>query len=149
MIRIGAYFDEDFDAIDVANADKIGDMIGLRRLIEPEHSRTGFHGDRPVIIAGVVPIWDGVGQGWMAIDKDMPSAIGAIRAMRKGMRDIAQNGPFHRIQADVMASFVKGRRFLRMLEFADEGPLSAYSAEGEDYERFALVSRGLVKKWLP
>ena len=144
MIRIGAYFDEDFDAIDIANAEMIGDMSRLREMIVPEHSRTGFHGDRPVIIAGVVPIWDGVGQGWMAIDKDLPSAIGTIKAMRKGMRDIARMGPFHRIQADVRASFAKGQRFLAMLEFSNEGPLDAYSAEGEDYERFALVNRQLI-----
>ena len=64
--------------------------------------------------------------------------------MRRGIRDIAREGPFHRIQADVRKEFDKGQKLMRVLGFIEEGPLNAYSIEGEDFLRFAFVNRDLV-----
>ena len=145
MIRVAAYFREDFDEIEASHGEMIGDLTALKDVIMPEHSRTAFHGSRPIAAAGVVPIWPGMGQGWVIVDNGAPEKFSLVRAMRRGMRDIAKNGPFHRIQADVRRDFDKGQKFLRMLGFTYEGPLDAYSEDGKDYERFAFVSRELIE----
>ena len=146
MIRVGAYFEEDFDVISIANIEHIGDLTDLRPLIVPEHARTAFYEDKPIAAAGVIPIWGGVGQGWVIVDEHAPEKFSLVRAMRRGMRDIVANAPFHRVQADVRKAFPQGQKFLRMLGFTYEGPLDAYSVDGKDYERFAFVSRELIKE---
>ena len=130
--------------IDIANVEHIGDLNVLRPAIVPEHSRTGFHEGRPVAAAGVIPMWAGVAMGWVIVDKDLPEPLGVVRAMRRGMRDIALNGPFHRIQADVRKAYPKGQKLLKVLGFTHEGPLAAYTSTGEDYERWTFIDRNLV-----
>lgn len=144
MIRIAAFYPEDFDTIRPINAGMLGDMKELKGLIVPEHTRTGFHNDQPVIVAGAVPLWPGVGQGFVLIDEQMPPSREIMEAMQSGLHEVAKNGPFHRIQADVRSEFEKGKKFLRMLGFIYEGPLAAYGSDGSDHERFAFVDRGLI-----
>ena len=144
MIRVGAYFQEDFDMLDIANIEHIGNLDDLRPLISPEHSRTGWLEGRLVAAAGVVPLWQGVGQGWVLVDKTNTEKLALCRAMRRGMRDIVANGPFHRVQADVKTSYKQGQKFLKMLGFVYEGPLWAFTSDGEDYERYSFISRNLV-----
>ena len=76
MIRVGAYFQEDFDALEIANAEMIGDLTALKNLILPENARTGFDGSEAVCSAGVVQLWPGVGQGWVIVDKDIKDKLG-------------------------------------------------------------------------
>jgi len=144
LIRVGAYFTEDFDALDINNVEHIGNLEELRPFIAPDHSRTGWHGDKLIAAAGVVPMWPGVGLGWVLVDKSAPHKLALARAMRKGVRDIVAEGPFHRVQADVKKSYVQGQKFLKMLGFAPEGPLWAYTSDGEDFVRYSFVNRDLV-----
>ena len=100
--------------------------------------------ERPVAAAGVVPLWSGVGQGWLMVDEVLPDRMGLLLAMRRGLREIVESGPFHRVQADVRKDFLLGQRLLRVLGFTEEGPLWAYSSDGVDHVRFSLVSRELI-----
>lgn len=145
MIRVGAFFPEDFDEISPANREQIGDLDALEAVIVPEFSRTAFHVERPIAVAGVVPVLNGVGVGWVLVDESAPRTVSLLRAMRRGLCEVAQQGPFHRIQADVRRSFLQGQKFLRVLGFAHEGPLEAYTSDGTDYERFAFVDRSLIR----
>lgn len=144
LIRVAAYFPEDFDAIRPINRPALGDLEALKHLIIPEYSRTGFHVDRPVIAAGAVPMWEGVGHGWVLIDEDVPPLPALMQAMREGLQDVMRNTPFHRVQAEVQREFQKGRTFLTLLGFQYEGPLEAYGRDGSDYDRFAFIDRSLV-----
>ena len=132
--------------IDIANVEQVGNLEVLRAMIVPEHSRTAFFGEKIVAAAGVVPLWNGVGQGWAVVDTSVPQKFAVARAMRRGMRDIVRNGPFHRVHADVLADYSKGQKFLKMLGFTHEGPLEAFGPTGADYQRFAFVSRELIKE---
>jgi len=143
-MRIGAYFPEDIDALNPINIEFLGNMGILRDNLVPEYSRTIFL-DGPVAATGVIPLWAGVGQGWLLIDEAAPHTVTLVRSLRRALREIARQGPFHRIQADVKRDFQMGIRALLLGGFVDEGPMYAYTSEGVDYERLAYVDRDLLE----
>jgi len=144
-VRVAAFWPEDLDRFTPAYVAAVGSLRDLRSVIVPEHARTGFVGEQPVAAAGVVPMWAGVGQGWLlvAADASVP-AVGLVRAFRYGLADIVAQGGFWRVQADVRTDFPLGQRLLRMLGFAHEGPLRAYGPDGADFVRLAYVDRSAV-----
>ena len=100
-------------------------------------SFAGLINGRVVACAGVTPIWDGRGEAWALIARD----IGA-----KGMHELhfaakryLSGSALRRIEAACDASFLQAHRWLYLLGFKYEGPLSKYTPDGVDCLRFARV----------
>ncbi len=145
-VRLGAFYLEDLDAIDTVAGGALGNIDVLREMIMPVFARTAFHGDTLLGAAGVVPVFMGSGVAWAAVDKGIDRRLirAVIETAREGLRKIAEVGPFHRIQADIRHDFGAGRKFAKALGFVHEGLMAAYTPEGVDYDRYALVDRTLV-----
>lgn len=144
-VRVAEFWMEDLDSFAPAYVAAVGSLVDLRAAVVPEHARTGFVGERPVAAAGVVPLWEGVAQGWLLVaGGGLVSAIGLVRALRVGLADIVAQGGFWRVQADVRIDFPLGQRLLRVLGFAYEGLQRAYGPDGADFVRLAYVDRAAV-----
>lgn len=139
-VRVASFWPEDLDSFTPANVAAVGSVQDLRDAIVPEHARSGFLDGRVVAAAGVVPMWQGVGLGWLLVASDAAvPAVPLVRALRYGLQDIVAQSGFWRVQADVRADFPLGQRLLHMLGFVPEGALRAYGPDGADFVRLAYV----------
>lgn len=92
---------------------------------------------RVVACAGVIPMWNGRGDAWALIARD----IGA-----KGMHELhyavlryIRASSLRRVEACCDATFEQAHRWLMLLGFSYEGPLRKYFPDGRDGIRFAMV----------
>lgn len=117
------------------------EFAGLNRGHAESLSKTesfaGLIDGRVVACAGVTPLWDGRGEAWALIARD----IGA-----KGMHELhfqakryLSGSALRRIEASCDATFMQAHRWLFLLGFKFEGPLRKYTPDGRDCLRFARV----------
>lgn len=90
-----------------------------------------------VACAGVREIWQGRGEAWALIARD----IGPwnMRATHYAVRRYLESATLRRIEAACDASFLQAHRWLELLGFIYEGPLAKYTPDGRDCVRFARV----------
>ena len=100
----------------------------------------GREQNKPGIVAaaGVITMWNGVGEGWAILS---PRAKGraVLRAFQETFRLIQIAHNYHRIQAAVRADFTDGIRFANWMGFESEGVMEKYNAEKQDFVRMAKV----------
>jgi len=136
-LRVAAYFPEDFDAIEPV----VSIEMDFRHHVNPDIARTIFLGSKPVMVAGILQMWSGVGTAFIALDKEWvpQNAKWVVRTVRDLLREAFEHYGFHRIQADVRKDEPKALKFARACGFQSEGDMKAYGMDGSDYERFAIV----------
>ena len=124
----------------------VGDLDTYgRALAVPGRSFTGLRGGTVVACAGIVPLYRGVGEAWLAFSEafivDRPSRLWALvyRAIGEGL-DAALTDGFHRIQTAIPVGFEQGHAWARRLGFEEEGLMKKYGPDGHDFIRYGRIS---------
>lgn len=110
-----------------------------------DHSRPGMSftllGDgEPIVCGGIIPLWNGVCEGWIIGGKRIFQAkIKAARLIKKRTDLLCLNNNVSRLQTAVKAGFKEGYRFAKFLGLQDEGLMKKYGPDGSDYYRMAKI----------
>ena len=110
-----------------------------------DHSRPGMSftllGDgTPIVCGGIIPLWNGVCEGWIIGGKRIfQTKIKAARLIKKRTDLLCLNNNVSRLQTAVKAGFKEGYRFAKFLGLQDEGLMKKYGPDGSDYYRMAKI----------
>ena len=106
----------------------------------PGLSFTLFLDQTPIVSGGIVPIWEGVAEGWVLSSKHIYDyKIKAARLIKERTDLLCTNNKIWRLQTAVKADFKIGFRFAQFLGFKNEGLMKAYGPDKTDYYRMARI----------
>jgi hypothetical protein len=95
----------------------------------------------PVAVGGFVPIWPGVGSGWMLGTGRWEEVIVEVtRAMKKHILPTLDARGVHRIECRAMAANTASIRWLEMLGFKREAVTAQFGQGREDFVLCARVT---------
>lgn len=91
--------------------------------------------------AGLVLHWPGRAGCWCLIGSDLRpwDWPGLTRQVLQRMAQAQQALKLRRIEAEALAGWAPGARWLRLLGFHHESPMPAYGHDGADYDRWVMV----------
>ena len=95
--------------------------------------------DNNIILAGgIIPIWDGVAEGWVMSSKRVfDHKIRAASAVKKRLDYLCINNKIRRLQTAVKEDFLTGVRFAEWLGLQKEGLMKYYGLDQTNYWRMA------------
>ncbi len=103
-------------------------------------SFTLLHDNIPLCSGGIIPLWNGVAEGWVISSKRIfKNRIRASRLIRKRTDLLCANNKIWRLQTAVKANFKTGIRFAEFLGFKNEGLMKAFGPDKTDYYRMARI----------
>ena len=103
-------------------------------------SFTLLHNNNPVCSGGIVPLWNGVAEGWVISSKRIyKERIRASRLIRKRTDLLCAANKIWRLQTAVKSNFKTGLRFAEFLGFKNEGLMKAFGPDKTDYYRMARI----------
>ena len=103
-------------------------------------SYTLLFNNNPVIAGGIIPIWDGVAEGWVMSSKRVfEHKIRAASAVKKRLDYLCINNNIRRLQTTVKEEFKTGVRFAEWLGLEKEGLMRYYGLDGTNYWRMAKI----------
>ena len=100
-------------------AGNLADPAYVASLVNSGHAYTALVDGHAVAFAGCLELWTDRAYLWSLIGEDA--------------------GPWRRIEAAVASDFRAGHRLIRMLGFAFEGRMRAYSPDGVDHDLYSKV----------
>lgn len=104
---------------------------------------TGVDNGRPMLCWGMVQIWKGVGEWWMLPDAKLTSVRHTFhRAARRLMDVIAYEMHIVRLQCTVHTDNGPADKWIRSMQFSEEGLLKQFGPEGADYKMYARLVNG-------
>ena len=107
---------------------------------EPGLSFTLLKDDEPIVAGGVIPMWQGVAEGWVLSSKQIfDYKIKAASSIKKRLDYICTNNNIQRLQSAVKAEFLIGVRFAEWLGLTKEGLMKKYGLDGSDYWRMVKI----------
>lgn len=110
-----------------------------RQEMEGPWSFTGRVNGRVVICGGVALYWEGRGEAWAIIDRNVKIEFLRIHRAVQRVLDLC---PLRRIEATVDVGFKPGHRWMRMLGFKMEAAvLEAFRPDGRNASLYALVRK--------
>lgn len=89
--------------------------------------------------AGILPQWTGRAVAWVLMGPARPADWTAIVRRMASAIDAAHRAGVRRIEATCDCGFAPGNRLLKLLGFAVEGRLAAYSPVGRDHFLYARI----------
>ena len=106
-------------------------------------SFTGIQDGVVIACGGVLPMWPGVGEGWVLASGEIHNnKFATVRICRSILQKIMDDYGYWRIQGATLANWESGVKFARMLGFVNEGLMKRFGPGGEDYLRHARVIDG-------
>jgi len=102
---------------------------------------TLFDGTQIVGCGGVIKLWKDVGDAWVLatpLVQQYPKTV--FKATKFFLHDIIENCHFVRVQCIVKKESEVGHRFVKHLNFKEEGPLEKYFG-GMDFVRYAIITK--------
>lgn len=117
-------------------------LDGLKILAEPGYAYTALNKDKkPMGFAGVIPLWDGVGDAYAFMHPSMRTEFkwSLHRSVSKGLERIRVEKKLHRMQVMVEFGFKPGYRWAESLGFKWEGVMPLYTPDKKTFVRFAQV----------
>lgn len=95
---------------------------------------TAFYGVTPTACFGLVEIWPGVAQAWLAASDDCRRKPLYMTKMAAHFFDIAEiSERLHRVQITVKTSDKRAEKWALHLGFVKEGVMSKYGPDGSDH----------------
>ena len=92
--------------------------------------------------AGLVKVWDGVFEGWFLGGWRLhENKFSSIRIVRRELDKMVVDNNIHRLQCVVRADWNEAQKFIEFLGWEKEGLMKKYSTDGEDYYRYARVTK--------
>jgi len=92
--------------------------------------------------AGVMLLWPGVGEAWVAFDKNVEKhGVWMTRTVRYILRDIIKGCRLHRVEAVVLTENTRNLRGIRKLGFTRENNCARqYTRDKKDVVRFEFLA---------
>lgn len=101
---------------------------------------TGFWNTVPVVCAGIIVLWPGLGEGWAYTSGwvwDHPVTF--YRNFKRVMEHAAKEANLARLQVSVAENHFVSRLWLLRMGYQEEGLMRKYGPEGADYVRMARI----------
>ncbi len=121
----GAFFNKDMTAV----------------IAEKGYTWSMVESGRVLAMAGVMPLWKGVGEAWSLMTPEALQHGTALHLKAVKVLKSLFNQGWWRIQTTVRADFGEGLRWAERLGFKDEGLMEKYGPDSKDYIRYARVRR--------
>jgi hypothetical protein len=102
---------------------------------------SAVHDGQVIACAGLVLYWRGRAGTWCMIGADFPRRAWpwlhkqVCRRLAQAVRELR----LRRVEAEALAGWQPGARWLRLLGFSPEGDMPAFGHDGADYTRWSLV----------
>ena len=94
--------------------------------------------DNVVLAGGIIPMWNGVAEGWvMCSQRIFDHKIKAVSAVKKRLDYLCLNNKIRRLQTAVKEEFYTGVRFAEWLGLKKEGLMKYYGLDQTNYWRMA------------
>ena len=107
---------------------------------EPGLSFTLLKDDEPIVAGGVIPMWQGVAEGWVLSSKQIfDYKIKAAASVKKRLDLLCTNNKIWRLQTSVKEDFKTGIRFAEWLGLKKEGLMTMYGPDKTNYYRMAKI----------
>jgi hypothetical protein len=104
----------------------------------PGLSFTLFLDQNPIVSGGIVPMWEGVAEGWVLSSKHIYNyKIKAASLIKKRLDYLCTNNKIIRLQTAVKEEFLTGVRFAEWLGLQKEGLMKYYGLDQTNYWRMA------------
>lgn len=104
---------------------------------------TGWVGDQIIMVAGIRPLWHGVGEAWAVSDSALDRhRVKAGRAVLRWLPEVIAGMGLHRVQASVHHRHAQSMRWLEWLGFRPEGLMAGYGPKGDGFWLYGLVRGG-------
>jgi hypothetical protein len=101
---------------------------------------TFFWHQEILLIAGVVTIWEGLGEAWFRGTPAMYDHKEEVKERtRVVFKSIKENTPYRRIQSAVQEEWATARRFAQFLGMKEEGRMPFFGLSGEHFIRYAIT----------
>ena len=103
-------------------------------------SFTLLHNNNPLCSGGIIPLWDGVAEGWVMASKGVHDyKIKAASAVKRRLDYLCKNNEVWRLQTAVKEEFTTGVRFAEWLGLKNEGLMTMYGPDKTNYYRMAKI----------
>lgn len=107
--------------------------------LEKSSSWTVLEGDKPVMMAGVVRLWDGRFQAWAYMGR---YAGPRMRPITKAVLTYLEGLNARRVELSVAVGFAAGHRWAKLLGFELETPrMAGYAPDGADHAMYVRMRR--------
>ena len=109
-------------------------------IVVPGMSFTLLVDDNPILAGGIVPLWNGVAEGWVMASKEVNDyKIKSASAVKKRLDLLCNNNNIYRLQTAVKEEFITGVRFAEWLGLKNEGLMTMYGPDKTNYYRMAKI----------
>ena len=95
---------------------------------------------KPILSGGIIPLWNGVAEGWVMASKEVNDyKIKSASAVKKRLDLLCNNNNIYRLQTAVKEEFKTGVRFAEWLGLKNEGLMTMYGPDQTNYYRMAKI----------
>lgn len=102
--------------------------------------KTGLVDGRIVGLGGITILWDGVGEGWLILTKDvLTRKVESYRCIYRLMLKLIEENKLRRIQAHVRTDFRQAIKMIEALGFEREGLLREFCPDKCDVYMYARI----------
>ena len=109
-------------------------------IVVPGMSFTLLVDDNPILAGGIVPLWNGVAEGWVMASKEVNDyKIKSASVVKKRLDLLCNNNNIYRLQTAVKEEFKTGVRFAEWLGLKNEGLMTMYGPDQTNYYRMAKI----------
>ena len=112
----------------------------LRNTMALGRTMTGMKDDIILGCGGILPLWEGVAEGWLlTADEIEQYPLAFHKLVRQFIAEAEDALDLHRIQIYVWSEFNKSIRWVKSLGFENEGLMRAFTTDKLDFYRMAKV----------
>ena len=109
-------------------------------MFSPETSYAGLVDGKIIAVGGVVLFWDGVGEAWLILTKDiLDYKLTAYRHIREMVGLAIKHFKLRRLQITVRTDFERAVKMAEKIGFVREGLMIGYCPDGCDAYIYAMV----------
>ena len=93
-----------------------------------------------VCSGGIVPVWEGVYEGWvMGSQLINKYKLSSARLIKWGLDKVIIENKMNRLQTAVLKDYAVGHQFAKWLGLENEGLMKQYGVDKKDYYRYARI----------
>lgn len=113
----------------------------IKAVLETTCSFTALDGERVLVCAGVLEMWEGRAAVWAMLGKNLGNKFIGVHRATKDFLDTCR---YRRIEATVDVGHEEGERWIKMLGFQLETPnMKLYLPNGGDAAMYVRLNRGV------
>lgn len=115
-------------------------LAGLAHTLPDGPSFAAYANRQILMVAGIRPLWRGVGEAWAVSDRALTQhSIALARLVLRWLPEVIHGMTLHRVQATVHHRHAQSMRWLEWMGFRAEGFMPGYGPRGEGFWLYGLV----------